>query len=34
MKKETLLTGQHVDEYPHQEKKAAEWIGDLKAYQD
>ena len=23
---------QHVDKSPHEEKKAPEWIGDLKAY--
>ena len=32
--KETLLTKQHVDKSPHDEKKAAEWIGDLIAYKD
>ena len=32
--KETLLTRQHVDKSPHEENKAAEKIGDLKAYKD
>ena len=34
MKKQTLLTRQHVDEKPHEEKKAMEWFLDLKAYRD
>ena len=34
MRRETLLTRQHVDKSPHEEKKAAELIGDLKAYKD
>ena len=29
-----LLTRMHVDESPHEEKKAAEWNGDLKANKD
>ena len=32
--KETLLARQHVHRSPHEEKKAAEWIGDLKDYGD
>ena len=34
LRKEILLTSQHVDKSPHEEKKAAECIGDLKPFED